>query len=84
MINSRKILKRALVLDLLAESDLSFMYVTSPDACQKCLQYDKRIMSDEDAEGTFQYLVKGSNDRVWYPMVHPHCRCVLILLMGRV
>jgi hypothetical protein len=83
MIDSRKILKRALVLDLLAESDLSFMYVTSPDACQKCLQYDKRIMSDEDAEGTFQYLVKGPNDGVWYPNVHPSCRCLLILLGGR-
>jgi len=85
MKNSLRILtKTALLLDLLAESNLSFMYVTSPDACQKCLQYDKRIMSDEDAEDTFQYLVKGPNDWVWYPMVHPHCRCVLILLMGRI
>jgi hypothetical protein len=39
-------------------------------------------MSDDDAERAFPYLMKGPNDLVWYPNVHPHCRCLLILLGG--
>lgn len=87
MISSRKTLtKKALLLDLLAESNLSFMYIAITDdvTCQACLKQDKQIMSDEDAERTFPYLMKGPNDWVWYPNVHPSCRCLLILLMGRI
>jgi len=85
MKNSLRILtKTALLLDLLAESNLSFMYVTITDdqTCDACLKHDRQIISDEDAERTFPYLLKGPNDWVWYPNVHPHCRCLLILLGG--
>jgi hypothetical protein len=82
MISSQKIMKRTLVLDLLAESKLSFMYIaiTDDQTCDACLRHDKQIMSDEDAERMFPYLMRGPYDSVWYPNVHPHCRCLLILL----
>ena len=44
------------------------------------LLFSGRAMSGEEAERTFPYLTKGPNDWVWYPNIHPHCRCVLVLL----
>jgi hypothetical protein len=86
MISSKKIsiARTVLLLDLMSESKLSFMYVAVTDdvTCQACLKHDKQIMSDEDAEREFPYLLKGPNDLVWYPNVHPWCRCLLILLGG--
>ena len=82
--SQRTLTKTVLLLDLLAESSLSFMYVAITDdaTCQACLKHDKQIMSDEDAEREFPYLLKGPGDWVWYPNVHLHCRCLLILLGG--
>jgi hypothetical protein len=83
MRNSRKVLtKTFLVLEGLRELTYTFMYVAILDdlTCQACLKYDKRVMSGEEAERTFPYLTKGPNDWVWYPNIHPHCRCILILL----
>jgi hypothetical protein len=37
-------------------------------------------MTGEEAERAFPNLLKGPNDFAWYPNVHPHCRCILILL----
>jgi len=81
--NSRQVLmKRLLVLESLRELTYTFMYVAITDdaTCQACLKNDLRIMTGEEAERAFPNLLKGPNDFAWYPNVHPHCRCILILL----
>jgi len=86
MISSQKIsiVKTVLLLDLMSESKLSFMYVAITDdkTCDLCMRHDLQIMSDEDAERAFPYLLKGPNDLVWYPNLHKNCRCLLVLLGG--
>jgi hypothetical protein len=65
----------------LLELTYSFMYVAVVDdrTCDLCLQHDKHVMSGEDAERTFPYLMKEPGDSVWFPNTHVNCRCMLVL-----
>ena len=73
-----------LVLEVLGLLELTytFIYVAVVDdrTCDLCLQHDKHVMSGEDAERTFPYLVKEPGDSVWFPNTHVNCRCMLVLL----
>ena len=66
----------------LLELTYSFMYVAVVDdrTCRLCMQYDREIMTGEEAQRFFPYLTKEPTDSIWFPNVHPHCRCMLILL----
>ena len=44
--------------------------------CQQCNRYDMSHMTRTEIQGTFPYLEKQS-DYVWFPRVHPNCRCEL-------
>jgi hypothetical protein len=66
----------------LLELTYSFMYVAVVDdrSCQACMQHDTKTFTGEDAQRLFPYLTKEPTDSIWFPNVHPHCRCLLILL----
>jgi hypothetical protein len=57
-----------------------FTYYTVNDSevCSKCDNYDEGSMTRREIEGTFPYLIKYTFE-MWVPMVHPNCRCVLLL-----
>jgi len=78
----KHLIKSLLTLEFLRELTYSFMYVAVVDdrTCDLCLQYDKHVMTGEDAERTFPYLTKEPGDSLWFPNNHPWCRCMLILL----
>lgn len=61
------------------EAQQFFMYVAVNDAvtCDRCDHYDQSSMTRREAEGTFPYLIKYT-PTLWFPMVHPNCRCVLV------
>ncbi len=62
------------------ESQQFFAYVAVSDdrVCELCLRYDQGLMTRREIEGTFDYLEKQS-DLIWFPRVHPNCRCALYL-----
>lgn len=81
--NYQKVLtKTFLVLEGIRELTYTFMFIAIVDdvTCQACLKYDGKVMTGDEAEAAFPYLLKGPNDFTWYPNIHPHCRCILILL----
>lgn len=60
-------------------------YVVSPlptpegnEACDLCKSYAGRRFTRREAEATFKDLEKHSS-LIWYPHVHPNCRCELWL-----
>jgi hypothetical protein len=61
------------------EAQQFFMYVAVNDSrtCDRCDHYDQSSMTRREAEGTFPYLIKYT-PTLWFPMVHPNCRCVLM------
>jgi hypothetical protein len=59
-------------------SEYTFLFQSEPDACADCRAFHGMELTVEEIEFLFgDYLKK--NLRIWYPNVHPHCRCLLIL-----
>lgn len=56
-----------------------FVYVTVGDekTCSECAGFDGQLFTEDEAEAVFPYLEKDST--VWFPHVHPNCRCRLIM-----
>jgi len=50
--------------------------ITDDRTCEKCLRYDGSRMTPREIESLFPYLERQS-DVLWYPRVHPNCRCEL-------
>ena len=55
-----------------------FRYYAIMDSktCDQCERYDGMLMTRREIYGRFPYLEKES-EWLWYPNVHPHCRCEL-------
>ena len=59
-------------------SKYTFLFQSEPDACDDCRAFHGMELTVEEIEFLFgPYLKK--NLRIWYPNVHPHCRCILVL-----
>lgn len=65
-------------IETLIESQQFFTYVAVNDnaTCSRCDHYDQSSMTRTEVVQTFDYLIKYS-PTMWFPMVHPNCRCVL-------
>ena len=59
-------------------SKYTFLFQSEPDACDDCRAFHGMELTVEEIEFLFgPYLKK--NLRIWYPNVHPNCRCILVL-----
>ena len=58
-------------------SKYTFLFQSEPDACDDCRAFHNVELTLEDIEFLFPYLKK--NLHIWYPNVHPNCRCILVL-----
>jgi len=56
-----------------------FVYVAVGDekTCPECAGFDGQFFSEDEAEAVFPFLEKDTN--VWFPNVHPNCRCRLVM-----
>lgn len=71
--------QEAVQIVLAVEEAMIFMryYAIMDDrTCQQCNRYDGMVMTRREIYGLFPYLEKESK-WVWYPRVHPNCRCEL-------
>ena len=50
--------------------------ITDNRTCRQCLRYDGMRMTRREIYSRFPYLEKASVS-LWYPRVHPNCRCEL-------
>ena len=55
-----------------------FTAISDDKTCEQCNKYDGSLMTRRECERTFPDLEKIS-DLLWYPHVHPNCRCILTL-----
>jgi len=55
-----------------------FIAVGDDVTCDACNRFDMSLMTRKEIQKTFPYLINYS-DGLWFPMVHPNCRCMLIL-----
>ena len=59
-------------------SQYTFLFQSEPDACDDCRAFHGMELTVEEIEFLFgDYLKK--NLRIWYPNLHPNCRCILVL-----
>lgn len=71
---------------------LGFETEMDDNVCEKCKVYNGQTFTRGEAIAEFPYLEKGPEveeliddvwvkiPTIWYPMVHPHCRCRLIVI----
>jgi hypothetical protein len=64
----------------LFESTRYWMYVAVNDnkTCEECDNYAGSIFNTHECHFYFSYL-EEFDDELWLPMVHPHCRCMLVV-----
>jgi hypothetical protein len=65
----------------LLESTYNYMFVAVVDdaTCQQCMQHDTKTYTQDDVARLFPYAQTVDYSLIM-PMVHPHCRCFLVLL----
>jgi hypothetical protein len=65
----------------LLESTHTFMFVAVVDdtTCTRCMQHDTKTYTLDDIARLFPYAQQVDHSLIM-PMVHPHCRCMLVLL----
>ena len=66
------------VIQLCAMQIWRYEMVGDDRTCEKCNRYAGSRMTRREAEATFPMLEKHSH-LIWYPHVHPNCRCELWL-----
>jgi hypothetical protein len=78
----KSLIKKLLLLELLRELTYTYMYVAVVDdrTCDPCLKHDTRTYTGDQLLGLFPYLQGTVGDSVLLPIVHNHCRCMIILL----
>jgi len=45
--------------------------------CEQCLRYDGMRMTRREIYSRFGDYLEKASDTLWYPRVHPNCRCEL-------
>jgi hypothetical protein len=65
----------------LLESTYTYMFVAVVDdtTCQQCMQHDTKTYTLDDITRLFPYTQQVDYSLIM-PLVHPHCRCMLVLL----
>jgi hypothetical protein len=63
---------------LLAQQFFAYYTVNDGAVCEKCDRYNDSSMTRREIRRMFPYLIEYT-DMFWVPMVHPNCRCILIL-----
>ena len=53
-----------------------FVAITDNRTCTQCMRFDRLLMTEREIIDNFPYLERVS-DLVWFPRVHPNCRCEL-------
>lgn len=65
----------------LLESTYTYMFVAVTDdkTCDVCMKFDKMIVNRAEIERMFPYATQVDYS-LWMVNLHPHCRCMLVLL----
>lgn len=73
-------LKAVRAVRLFKDAMMFFRYTAISDdkTCEQCNQYDGGLMTREEMWNTFPHLEKIT-DLLYYPHVHPNCRCILTM-----
>jgi len=61
------------------ETILGFEAELDDVTCDDCIAYHGDTFTPEEAEAEFEYLDRSS-ETIWYPNVHPNCRCRLVVI----
>ncbi|MCJ7423567.1 phage head morphogenesis protein [Candidatus Bathyarchaeota archaeon] len=56
-----------------------FVAITDDKTCDLCMKFDKMIVNGADIERMFPYATQVDYT-LWMVNLHPHCRCMLVLL----
>ena len=66
------------IVEAVTQRMYKYLAIMDNRTCKLCSRYDNSVMTRREIEATFPYLEKR-DEWVWYPRVHPNCRCELWL-----
>jgi hypothetical protein len=70
-----------MILEVLRELTYTYTFCALGDkTCDDCQPFDGQTFDRAQISATFPYAVETGDGATIFPNVHPHCKCLLILL----